>query len=449
MASNDERSKAGLRAQTVLVSLLAASLMAPTMVATVPTIDGWSETATLAPDDGTSVDGFGTSTAVDGDLAVVGAPNALDDGGASTGAAYVYDRTLYGQWGQETKLLAEDGDDRDGFGSEVDLDGDTVLVGAPYAEDANGDSTGVAYVFTRAGPGIWNQEAKLVADDVESGDSFGGAVSLDGDRALVGASLADTADGSAAGAAYVFARDATGTWTQEATLVAPDGESSDQFGEGVSLDGDTALVGAASDHDPGAEDTGSAYVLQESDGAWAVEAKLENPEPNDEDQFGAELSLDGDLALVASPYDDSQGTDLGSVYAFTRADDGTWSQEDTLRAADDGFLDTFGGSVSLDGDLALIGAPRDTNDNGFYAGAAYLFARDDTGAWSEELKLNASSGDADDGFGGSVSLDGGTAIVGASGAFDGAGASYVYEHLLKQVRGQVQETTGSGGPTAG
>lgn len=436
-----ERSASGPCARTVLVSLVALSLLAPTMVATGPAIDEWTENAKLVPDDETSSEEFGGSVAVDGDLAVVGAPETDTANGEDAGAVHVYARTLFGEWSQEAKLVADDGASEDRFGVAVSLDGDTLLVGALNAEDGDGASTGAAYVFVRTAPGAWTQQAKLLPSKGESGDNFGGWVSLDGDRALVGTSLEDTASGNAAGAAYVFARDAVGTWTQQARVVAPDGDSTDQFGEGVSLDGDTALVGAPSDHDPGAEDTGSAYVLQESDGDWSVQTKFENPEPNDEDQFGAALSLDGDVAIVASPYDDSHGTDAGSVYAYVRANDGTWSLDDTLRDTDGGFLATFGGSVSLDGDRTLIGSPLDTNENGWYAGSAYIFERTPDG-WSQQTKLIASDGAPDDEFGAAAGLDGGTALVGAPATFEPhPGATYVYGHLLEQVNDRVEDAS--------
>lgn len=445
-----KRSEAGLGLRTVVVGVVAISLLAPTMVASVPEIGSWTENQKFEPEDEARAEEFGAAVAVDGDLAVVGAPETETDDGDDAGAVHVYVRTLFGAWNKEATLTAANGDSGERFGVEVSLDGDTLLVGALNAENQDGTATGAAYVFVQSGPGVWTQQAKLLPSAGASSDNFGEALSLDGDQALVGASLEDNANGNAAGSAYVFARDTTGTWSQQDRVLAPDGDASDQFGDGASLDGDTALVGAPSDHDPGAEDTGSAYVVERTDGGWSVQTKLENPEPNAEDQYGAELSLDGDRALVASPYDDSHGTDAGSVYAYSPTDDGTWTLEDTLRDTDGGFLASFGGSVSLDGPRALIGSPRDSTDNGGYTGSAYLFTRDATGNWTQETKLTASDGASSDEFGAAGSLDGGTALVGAPAIFgDHSGVSYVYGNFLEQVNNRVQETGGTSATPAG
>jgi hypothetical protein len=140
----------------------------------------------------------------------------------------------------------------------VSVDGDTALVGASGDDDA-GFSSGSAYVFTRSGT-AWTQQAKLTAADAASGDQFGYAVSVDGDTALVGARFDDDA-GSFSGSAYVFTRSGT-VWTQQAKLTAADAAGGDEFGWSVSVDGDTALVGAYLDDD-GGTDSGSAYVFED------------------------------------------------------------------------------------------------------------------------------------------------------------------------------------------
>jgi hypothetical protein len=156
-------------------------------------------------------------------------------------------------WTQQTKLHASDGAAGDWFGWSVSLDGNTALVSAPDDDD-NGDIAGSAYVFTRTGT-TWSQQAKLLASDGAGGDEFGYSVSLSGDTALIGA----IGDDSTRGSAYVFTRTGT-TWTQQAKLLASDGAATDWFGESVSLSEDTALIGAPSDDDNGAN-SGSAYVF--------------------------------------------------------------------------------------------------------------------------------------------------------------------------------------------
>lgn len=302
---------------------------------------------------------------------------------------------------QLQKVTAAGGAAGDSFGVSVSVDGDTAVIGA-YADDDKGTDSGSAYVFTRSG-GTWSQQAKLKAADGAATDYFGLSVALDGDTALIGAQHDDDKGGNS-GSAYVFTRSG-GTWSQQAKLTAADGATSDMFGSRVALDGNTALIGSYSDDDKGAE-SGSVYVFTRSGGTWSQQAKLTASDGAAGDHFGVSVSLDGDTMLIASYMDDDKGTDSGAVYVFTRSG-GIWSQQAKLTAADGAALNYFGGSVSLKGETALIGAYR--NDD---KGAAYVFTRNG-GTWSQKAKLTAADGAASDIFGGVVSLDGTTALIAA------------------------------------
>ncbi|PSP31335.1 hypothetical protein BRC64_10535 [Halobacteriales archaeon QH_10_67_22] len=144
-------------------------------------------------------------------------------------------------------------DDR--FGSSVALVGERALVGTYQG----GDPYGSAYLFEYA-DSAWVQRAKLVADDGDSGDGFGAEVALAGERALVGASADEDPNGESAGSAYLFERDDDG-WTQAGKLAADDGDSDDNFGVALALDGERALLGAWDDEDPNGDGAGSAYVF--------------------------------------------------------------------------------------------------------------------------------------------------------------------------------------------
>ena len=172
-------------------------------------------------------------------------------------------------WSLQAKLTAGDAAAGDRFGTSVTLDGDTVLVGAPYDDDGGSDS-GSAYVFTRSGT-AWSLQAKLTAGDAAAGDGFGTSVALDGDTALVGA-YGDDDSGSASGSTYMFTR-SDSAWIQQGKLTAGDAAADDGFGGSVALDGDTALVGAYEDDD-GGSGSGSAYVFTRSGMTWGQQAKL-------------------------------------------------------------------------------------------------------------------------------------------------------------------------------
>jgi hypothetical protein len=168
-------------------------------------------------------------------------------------------------------------------------------------------------VFTRSGT-TWAQQQKLVASDPAIYDNFGSSVSLDGDTALIG-KWKDSYSASDSGAAYIFIRSDT-TWTQQGKLLASDGSESDYFGAAVSLDGDTALIGAWGD-DNWSRTCGSAYIFTRSGTTWTQQQKLLPSDPGDGD-FGFSVSLDGDTAFIAAPYDGDLGIYSGSVYVFTK-----------------------------------------------------------------------------------------------------------------------------------
>jgi len=377
----------------------------------------WTEMQKLLASDGAAGDNFGCYVSLSGDTALVGAW-LDDDHGEMSGSAYVFVRSGT-FWTQQAKLLASDGTANDLFGWSVSLDNDTALIGA-YWDDDNGNKSGSAYVFTRTGT-TWTQQAKLLASDGAVMDYFGYSVSLCGDTALISAPIDDD-NGDASGSAYVFTRTGT-SWTQQAKLLAADGAFGDNFGIRVFLAGDTALIGADGDDDI----RGSAYVFTRTGISWSQQAKLIASDGQGEDFFGSFVSLSGDTALIGAPGDDDNGDWSGSAYVFTRIDT-TWTQEAKLLASDGYAWDYFGDSVSLSGDTALITAPQD-DDNGDDSGSAYVFTRTGT-IWTQQQKLIASDGQAGDTFGWlSSSLDGDSAIISSCRDDDNgldSGSAYVF-----------------------
>jgi hypothetical protein len=394
----------------------------------------WSQQAKLTASDGAAHDFFGYSVALSGDTALVGA--YIDD---SAGSAYVFTRSG-GAWSQQAKLTASDGAAFDFFGYSVALSGDTALVGA-YADDiAAGANAGSAYVFTRSGSS-WSQQAKLTAGDGAADDWFGYSVALSGDTALVGAYQDDIAAGTNAGSAYVFTRSGS-SWSQQAKLTTSDGAAFDSLGYSVALSGDTALVGAYID-----DSAGSAYVFTRSGSSWSQQAKLTAGDGAADDRFGYSVALSGDTALVGAWLDDTvAGSDAGSAYVFTRS--GTvWSQQAKLTAGDGAANDQFGYSVAVSGDTALVGALLDDIGANANQGSAYVFTRSGT-TWSQEAKLTAGDGAANDRFGYSVAVSGDTTVVGAY--FDDIdanadqGSAYVFTRSGTTWSQQAKLTAGDG-----
>ena len=214
----------------------------------------------------------------------------------------------------------------------------------------------------------WSRQSKLIAGDGAAGDLFGNSVSVDGETVVVGARQDDTAAGTSAGSAYVFVRSGM-SWSQQAQLTASDGAALGFFGRSVSVDGDTVVVGADM---PGA---GAAYVFALSGTSWVQQAKLTASDRQKVGGFGRSVSLDGDTVVVGAPgTDPAAATGAGAAYVFVRSGRTSWSQHVKLTAGDGAFNDGFGCSVSVDGDTVVVGAHQ--NDTvGNRAGAAYVFVR--------------------------------------------------------------------------
>lgn len=291
--------------------------------------------------------------------------------------------------------------------------------------------------------------AELKASNGYVADKFGWSVSLAESRALVGAPLKASAGPLQAqkGAAYIYEKEANGSWAQKAQLVAASGESFDLFGFSVSLSGNRTLIGA-----PGAGDvvnSGSAYLFErQSDGTWvqAGELKPEVQEPGA--NFGWSVSLFQDRA-IASAYRET-GSGLSWVFFFERQANGVWLQAAKFSQV---MESGFGHSVSLEGDLAIVGAPTDIHGVQSF-GAAYLYHRQPNGVWEFSAKLASHEAQADNWFGSSVSLDQGRALIGSPGEDDeideslvDSGVGYIF---VKQSNGswvQEKKLTPKGGHT--
>jgi hypothetical protein len=368
---------------------------------------------------------FGGSAAISGDVAIVGA-ELVDDVATDAGAAYVYRRSGDGSWSLEDELLAGDGAAEDLFGEAVAVSGDLALVGAPGRDEIGTDS-GAVYVFRHAGGGVWTLEQKLVqANGGPTGgafNGFGSSVAFTGSLAIVGAA-GDSTKGAFAGAAHGFRRASDGTWTQEAKLVASDGQAEDSFGAAVAMDGIWAVVGAPFDDDRGA-DSGSAYVYRRnSNGVWQKRAKLTRPGGKPFEFFGISVDISGLDAIVGAPLD-LAGPAEGSATIFHRSGN-TWSKVGRLRATNPVPFEAFGSAVAISGDNALVGAPDQLLQGG--PGRAFVFTRNQDGTWpiTGGSELSAPGSPGIDSFGLSVALAGDFAVVGAPSSSNDAGETYAF-----------------------
>ncbi|HEY5192618.1 MAG TPA: FG-GAP repeat protein [Solirubrobacteraceae bacterium] len=287
-----------------------------------------------------------------------------------------------------------------------------------------------------SGASAFVQQAKIQGD----GGAFGGAesnsvaLSSDGSTALVGA---PEEEGDEGGSVWVLTLSGS-SWTVQAKLKMPGtwGVAGGGFGESVALsaDGNTALIGDGFQNG----EYGTAWVFTRSGTSWSEQEELTATEIGDEEQgrgrFGASvaLSADGDIALIGGPRDQPE-TQQGAAWIYARSGSRWIKQGPMLKGGGElsapGSSATeagFGWSVALSssGDTALVGAWRDHDATG----AAWVFTRSGSSWIQQGARLSADDEVGQGEFGTRVALssEGNTALIGGSTDNDGVGAAWVF-----------------------
>ncbi len=307
---------------------------------------GVEESAELLASDRSSDDWFGQAVALDGDLVVVGRWSDYTlHTEQEVGKAYVFRSQGDGSYAEVGQLLASDGALGHNFATAVGAAGASMaIVGAPY----HTNSTGKVYVF-RDNLGVWEQTQALLASDLSSASQFGATIAVDptGTRMAIGAPKED-AIARDAGAVYIFERAGDGSWSETAKLVASNAQADALLGASVSLDGNRLL--ACADHDGG--DVGRCYVfVRDVSGQWNEEAQLVGMGLRGGDLFGGSAALRGERALIGAPGRDT-------AFIFTRNADRSWTQLVELLSRDTSAGDLAGYSVAMTDSLLFVGAPR-------------------------------------------------------------------------------------------
>lgn len=366
-----------------------------------------TEVQMLLASDGAAHDGFGKALDRDGQTLIVGAPQHFSDG--LNGSFYVFAGGESRQWIEQERIFSPfDGAEGygDEFGSALALEGDTLFVGAPMTHE-DGGFAGRAYVFLRDETGHWTH---LQTFPSPPSPRFGQSIALAGDTAVITSQYQ----------AYIFTRDNSGLWSQDAEL------SADTVGTQVAFDGETLVVyGRFNSGDVGG------VIFANQDGAWVPSATIAMPTTNPY-TFTSEVSLDGNQ--LAMGITDLVGQDRAFVYE--RDGSGAWMQQATLDP--DSFAgDNFGAQVALKGDLLLVSAPSAS-----LGGTVYTYQRT-AGDWTQTMQLVPSDGFFGQYFGGALHFDDGIPIVGSSHHQSGlhAGAAYVFDVISTPVTGDI---TGDG-----
>ena len=314
-------------------------------------------------------DYFGTAVAISGTRVVVGAPQ--DDTGASdAGSAYVYDLTSATPTVPVFTLNKPGPRVEDYFGYSVAISGTLVVVGA-YGEDTGASSAGSAYVYDLSSATPTVPVVTLHDPDPAPDDLFGVSVAISGTRVVVGAPFDDTG-AIDAGSAYVYDLSSGTPAVPIATLNNPGPAVEDYFAYSVAVEGTRVVVGAYLD-DTGATDAGSAYVYDLGSGTPTMPvAMLNNPGPAVGDSFGYSVAISGTRVVIGADGDDTGATNAGSAYVYDLSSGTPTVPVATLNNPDPALSDLFGGSVAIDGTIAAIGSPYDdtvVTDKG----SAYVF----------------------------------------------------------------------------
>src|SRR4029077_18702358 len=241
--------------------------------------------------DAAASDQFGFSVGINVDTVVIGAENK----NLGTGVAYIFERNQGGaeNWGQVKELTASDAVQGDQFGNQVTIDADTVAIGAGLKNS----STGAAYIFERnqGGAENWGQVKELTASDAAQNNLFASDLDLNADTLVVGAS----GNNSQTGVAYIFERNQGGAenWGQVQKLTASDGAQGDQFGNQVTIDADTVAIGAGLKN----SSTGAAYIFERNQGGaenWGQVKELTASDAAQNNLFASDLDLNADTLVV-------------------------------------------------------------------------------------------------------------------------------------------------------
>ncbi|NKB89972.1 MAG: hypothetical protein GKS06_17300 [Acidobacteria bacterium] len=327
----------------------------------------WTETRQLRASDGMDADGFGRSIALEvaTGVALVGA-DAAD-------AAYVFSLDDMHQMAK----LSVSGLSGAKFGSAVAIDGDLAVVGAPASDGGRG----AAYVFARNGDawdlvtmisGDGNEEA---AEGEEEGlaEAFGASVAVTGDWILVGAP-GGTVDmflqamfrrGAPSGAIYAFRRDGANVERAD-KLVPPFGGDNSTFGFSLNAADGLAVAGAPTTD----QFSGAAHVFALVDDEWTWASRLMPFDSRPGGMFGAAVALGSDEVYVGAP-GAGTGRNEGRIYTFSKSARGEWSGASKLGASGLKWGSIYGTAVAASADSVVAGMPGED----YGAGAAVVMTR--------------------------------------------------------------------------
>ncbi|QDU86505.1 hypothetical protein Pla163_36560 [Planctomycetes bacterium Pla163] len=333
-----------------------------------PSGPGWVLEDLIQSTDIASNDLFGTAVDLDGDRLVVGAPRR-DVSFFDEGAAYEFVRQGDGSWSQTDRFSALDGSTGDQFGAAIAMDGDLAVVGAPGDDPSGVGSAGSAYLFERQASGDWLQIRKILSPAPGANRRFGRLVDIQGDRLVIGQ---DAPSSAQAGIERIFVYHINGDrLALEGIIGSPDplAPGAQYFGSDLDLDGDRLIVG-----DPATTAGGRAFIYERGDGSWPLADTIVAVPEVSQTRVGDTVALHGDTAILGGP--GTSSIEGRAVLYLESPSLGGWRLLANIEPDERTGLppDQYASCVDLDDDTILIGAPR-FSDLGAETGSAFALRR--------------------------------------------------------------------------
>ena len=367
----------------------------------------------IASDYGTN-DYYGSSVYISSKYLIVGAKGET----SNKGAAYAYTKSGT-SWVGEQKLIPNASNEA--FGSGVDCDDTTLVVGAPTASDSTG---GAAYTYTRSG-NAWVFGQKLIDAGAYNQERAGATVGVDGSYLVIGAHQEDGAGDAMGNSGMVYAYTLSGTtWVKSQEIEPADIAINDNYALSLALSGNKMIVGSPY-HDTPHGNGGAVYMYTLSGTSWVQDQKFPPTAGNSE--LGTFVAIDGDYAVAGAYHDDVAASNAGAAFIYTYSGV-NWVKQVELRPADLVGSDDFGGRVAISGTTVAVSARAQDSS----AGAVYIFTRSGT-SWTQTKRITALDRSSSDEFGwGGLSLYGNTVAIGAEDdhikTTADAGSVYLFEY---------------------
>ncbi|KAJ5073377.1 hypothetical protein M0811_08785 [Anaeramoeba ignava] len=366
----------------------------------------WQQTGVLNTT--LNVSGFGRSLAMEEDVVIIGAPMTYVGVLPSAGMAFIFRSDGY-NWTNEANLTASDPSLISFFGQSVAIYGNMSVVGAYLADNGSTISQGKAYVYKRNDSG-WFEFKKLLAEDGEENDFFGGSVAINNEYIIVSAFGAAVNGSENQGKVYVYTYDETNV-THLVNFSSSDGKANDTFGYSLSLSNNILVVGSMADVNNNTNQ-GKVYVFEENSSVWNETCIINSIDGEAYDNFGSSVAILDEVIAIGAPNKTiGNQTQQGRVYVY-RKNGSNWNSSEIFTAADGNEGDCFGFSVGVSVDSVIVGANRAEADGSSSKGKGYIY-QNKTTYWIEEAILISTDGSGGEHFGSSVAIHENSSIIGA------------------------------------